>query len=160
MRLGASFVGYNRWANEKISAASRELSDADLRRENTGVSFSSIFETLDHILAAQHIWLGRWKGTPRTRVVSNDLNDLAARLNESHSELEEFVGTLSDEDWVKVIDYVDSEATPHRRRLGDLITHLVNHGTHHRSEAAALLTAAGHSPGDLDYLYFLPEEAS
>jgi uncharacterized damage-inducible protein DinB len=37
------------------------------------------------------------------------------------------------------------------------MAHLVNHGTQHRTEAAALLTDFGHSPGDIDLIYFLDE---
>jgi uncharacterized damage-inducible protein DinB len=41
--------------------------------------------------------------------------------------------------------------------LWQMIAHVVNHGTQHRSEAAALLTQAGVSPGDLDMVDFVVE---
>jgi uncharacterized damage-inducible protein DinB len=40
-----------------------------------------------------------------------------------------------------------------------MLVHVVNHGTQHRSEAAALLTQAGRSPGDLDLIFFGEERA-
>jgi uncharacterized damage-inducible protein DinB len=43
------------------------------------------------------------------------------------------------------------------RLLGHLMAHVVNHGTQHRSEAAAILTGLGRSPGDLDLSLFLTE---
>ena len=39
--------------------------------------------------------------------------------------------------------------------LWQALAHVVNHGTQHRSEVAALLTAAGHSPGDLDMVDYI-----
>jgi uncharacterized damage-inducible protein DinB len=44
-----------------------------------------------------------------------------------------------------LLDHVD-EGVP----IWQMILHVTNHGTQHRSEAAALLTEIGHSPGDLD----------
>jgi uncharacterized damage-inducible protein DinB len=37
------------------------------------------------------------------------------------------------------------------------MAHVVNHGTQHRSEAAAMLTEFTHSPGDIDLIMFLRE---
>jgi uncharacterized damage-inducible protein DinB len=38
--------------------------------------------------------------------------------------------------------------------------HQVNHATQHRSEAATMLTRLGCSPGWLDVLYFVDQEAA
>ena len=41
-----------------------------------------------------------------------------------------------------------------------MLVHVVNHGTQHRSEAAAILTAEGHSPGELDLFNYAEEQAA
>jgi uncharacterized damage-inducible protein DinB len=39
--------------------------------------------------------------------------------------------------------------------LRGALVHVVNHGTQFRSEAAVALTEYGHSPGDLDLIFYL-----
>ncbi len=36
-----------------------------------------------------------------------------------------------------------------------MLAHVINHGTQHRSEAAALLTDAGRSPGEIDMIFYV-----
>lgn len=41
------------------------------------------------------------------------------------------------------------------RFVWQMIARVLNHGTQHRSEAAYLLAGYGHSPGDLDFNYYV-----
>jgi uncharacterized damage-inducible protein DinB len=43
-------------------------------------------------------------------------------------------------------------SSPESAPIWQVLAHVVNHGTQHRSELARYLTVCGHSPGDLDLL--------
>jgi uncharacterized damage-inducible protein DinB len=61
--------------------------------------------------------------------------------------------------WLAEIDGAWLARTDDGVPFWQMLAHVVNHGTQHRSEAAALLTAAGHSPKDLDMIFFSEELA-
>ena len=52
---------YNRWMNDKLYAVAEKLTDEE-RKKDRGAFFGSIHRTLNHLLVADRIWLGRFTG--------------------------------------------------------------------------------------------------
>jgi uncharacterized damage-inducible protein DinB len=68
-----------------------------------------------------------------------------------------YLATLQDEDMTNLVRYTIPSGEQRERVLWHCLVHVVNHGTQHRSEAAAMLTEYGQSPGDLDFTLFLSQ---
>ena len=68
-----------------------------------------------------------------------------------------YVASLKDEDMENHFHYTTETGIKRDRVLWHCLLHVVNHGTQHRSEAAAILTNFRASPGDLDFTVFLNE---
>ncbi len=62
---------------------------------------------------------------------------------------------LSDSALENVMRYRSTLDKEYVAPLWQVLLHLANHGTQHRSEVAAELTRAGRSPGDLDYMVYI-----
>lgn len=161
LKLVRAFYDYNEWADGHVLAAAGGLSAEDFSRE-TGTSFGSVETNLAHVVAAQVIWLSRWKTGVNPKPVL-DVQDVHGydvirdAFDESHAELREYVDGLTDEAVGGNMVYRDSSGSQFDRPLWHLMVHLVNHGTHHRAETAMALTAMGCEPRPLDYSFFESE---
>lgn len=154
---------YNYWANERILRAAEKVSDAGFIAP-TSHSYGSLRGTLAHVLAAEWIWLSRWQGVSLTVLPGESdfptLTSIRGRWREEEQKMRRFVASLGENDLPRVINYTNTKGKPYARPLWQMLAHVVNHGTQHRAEAAAILTDLGHSPGDLDMTVFLDERQS
>ena len=161
--LLSTMYAYNDWANARILDTAARL-DPDQYRADHGASFGSVHDTLVHIMGAQWLWLSRWQGTsPRALPSPDAFADLPAvrrRWAEIDADTRAFVAGLTrPEQLDRVVEYVNTEGQRWAYPLWQQMVHQVNHGTQHRSEVAMILTRCGHSPGWLDFLYYMDVRA-
>lgn len=151
---------YNSWANARILRAASKLSEDQYLAPGT-FPHGGLRGTLVHTLFAEWVWRLRWLGSPPSvRWKPEEFPTVASlktRWLAEETLLMEFVDSLTDSRLEVEFDYISTEGSPHRRVLWESMVHLVNHGTQHRSEAAAMLTEMGQSPGDIDLIVFLNE---
>jgi len=151
---------YNQWANAKILNAASNLTSEQFLAPSS-FPHGGLRGTLVHTLFAEWIWRHRWEGTsPVVRLKPEDFptfESLRSRWADEEKLLMTFVDKVTDERLNSHFFYTNTRGDPFERILWQVMVHVVNHGTQHRSEAAALLTDFGNSPGDIDLVYFLSE---
>jgi uncharacterized damage-inducible protein DinB len=151
---------YNRWANQRILTTAEKVS-ADQFAAHTTFSWGSLRGTLVHMVDSEFGW----------RVLCQDnllqgfdvlteanlptLEAIRRRWAEEEQAMSDYLTSLRDEDLLSIVSYTTDEGIHRERVLWHALFHVVNHGMQHRSEAAAMLTDYGYSPGDLDFTLFL-----
>ena len=149
---------YNNWANSRILDAAENLTEEQFLAP-ASYPHGGLRGTLTHILFAEWLWRLRWQGeSPTVRMKPEDFvtfNSLCVRWVQEEKLLMDFVDGLKEEKLDNTFNYYTTEGEPLQRILWQAMAHVVNHGTQHRSEAAAMLTELGYSPGDIDLMLFL-----
>ena len=156
----ATIFEYNYWANKRILNAASKTS---LEQLVAPAAFprGNLRATLIHILDAEYGWrLLLQHGQQAPDLTEEELPTLASieeRWAQEEADMRAYLARLGDEDLLTVIRYTNPEGIKRERVRWHGLYHAVNHGTQHRSEAAAMLTDYGQSPGDLDFTVFLSE---
>ena len=151
---------YNKWANDRTLESLDALSDEQFTR-NLGSSFSSIQTTAAHIAGAEWIWLSRWKGTSPAAmpewVKSPSLIELKSKFAELEAERAAWMSSLTDGDITRPISFRLLNGTETSAPLEPQFQHLVNHGTYHRGQVAAMLRQVGATPAGTDLIRWIRE---
>jgi uncharacterized damage-inducible protein DinB len=158
-----SLYDYATWANDKVLAQVAELSD-DAYRRPMAAQTRSVHDTLVHLVSAEWRWYEAWRGGA---FVPADLNaealDTLAALRSRWADLAELrhahLGSLSEADLDEQLQRTRGWRTLSFIRWQAMAT-VVLHGVQHRAEIAEYLTAAGRSPGDLDFILYVASRPS
>ena len=149
---------YNQWTNAKILNTAAQVTKEQYLAM-ASFPHGGLRGTLVHALFAEWIWRNRWEGTsPTYRLNPEDFptfESLHGRWLDEEKQLMVFAASITDEKLNDTFTYTNTAGKPCTKILWQAMVHLVNHGTQHRTEAAAILTDLGHSPGDIDLIYFL-----
>ena len=158
--LAQDLAAYNVWMNEKIYTCASKLADAD-RKLDRGAFFGSVHGTLNHILLADKLWMGRFTGEPFSVPaldveLHSDFLELQKDRVATDKAITAYAAALTREKLATDLHYTSMvNPEPRRYELWLAVAHFFNHQAHHRGQISTLLHQAGIDPGVTD-LVFLP----
>jgi uncharacterized damage-inducible protein DinB len=156
---------YNVWAMRRLLDAVGTLGDADYRRD-CGLFFRSVHGTLNHLLVGEHLlWFRRFAEGASPKVVLNeevetDRQRLAQRLGDGAAAWLPLIERWDDARLAGTLDYTTTRGQAVSLPFALTLAHVFNHGTHHRGQISAALTAMGAPCPELDLVYLLQAEAA
>jgi len=158
---------YDRWANARVIDAAAALAPEQFTKD-LGGSFSSVRDTLLHILAGEWIWLNLWKHpSPDAEFLVNlrtrresvfaptgfpDISSVESKWAEIERDQTDFLSGLTDADLEKMFPSRGGEL-----RLVRLMQHLANHSTYHRGQISLMMRQLQAKPAPTDFHLFLTE---
>ena len=149
---------YNRWANARLLDAASKLTPEQYSRDLQS-SHRSVRDTLAHILAAEWIWLERWKGvSPNALLMPSEFPTvelLETRWAVVEGDYTEFIKGVTDGSLATVIAYTNTRGEEYAYPLGQMLQHVMNHSSYHRGQVTTMLRQLGAEVNPVDLLVFM-----
>jgi len=169
----ALLARYNADMNRKLYDAAAQLPPGELAADRKAF-FGSLHGTMNHLLAADTIWLKRFSTHPAdfpalqathalpqpaslTQSFGTDLPALRACREQLDAIILAWAPQVTEADLAHTFEYRSMRGDAYRRHFGDVVLHFFNHQTHHRGQASTLLSQAGVDIGVTDLLVWTPE---
>lgn len=153
--------GYNRWAGRRTLIAARALAIDDFLRP-MGNSFSSVRDTLAHILGAEWIWLERWQGRSPKALLDPatfpTVQSLESRWEKLELDQMQFIEALTPQRLREELAYINLRGERYSYPLWQQLVHAVNHSSYHRGQVTTLLRQLGAEAVSTDFLVYFDEK--
>lgn len=140
---------------QRLLALARALPE-DVYRARIDYSYESIHNTFSHLLSASQLWRNVIANTRPSLLRSEDIagiDALASLFEIEHKGWQELIATFDDATLLGTIE----RQTPFGSvvlTIWQTLQHVILHGMGHHTELARMLTEAGQSPKDIDFLFY------
>ena len=156
-----TLVSYMFWADLRVLDTCEKVSSEDfVRLISPDPGWHSLRGTLVYALDTAYGWRAALQGIEDVGVIDEkrfaDAASLKNRWEEEKDSWLAYVSELTDDD----LNEIWWSHGKSQRKRWQTIMHVINDATHHRSEAAAMLTGYGQSPGDLDFDQYIVDVMS
>ncbi len=156
-RYCRTMAQYNQWQNNGLRDIVKSM-DEDALRLDRGAFFGSIWNTLNHLLWADQLWMARFDGgdgpsvdAARHTDVTTDPAQWDQLRAATDARILDWAASVETDDLEGDLTWYSGMSQRDLTKPKALcITHFFNHQTHHRGQLHAMLTASGQSPIDTD----------
>ena len=159
-----TLLDFHYWALHRALDAARQLTPEQFTRD-LGSSFKSIRDTMAHLYSAEWAWYQRWHGTSPTAHLSFDQFPDVASVREAWAAQEKkmraFLESLAEADVTRIIEYRALNGSPGSSSIGEMVQHVVNHGSYHRGQLTTMFRQLGATPAkSMDLIGYFREHAT
>lgn len=153
---------YNIWATNRLCHHLERVSDEDFYKD-IGLYFKSIFGTVNHLLLGEHyLWYPRFAegispALKLTDIVEPSKEKCLLQLQQKSYQWIAFIESLTQPRLDGLLTYRRVNGEELSLPFAATLMHVFNHGTHHRGQITAAITALGYECPELDLVYMLSE---
>jgi uncharacterized damage-inducible protein DinB len=151
---------YLYWARDRVLAATDGLSEEEYSRD-IGFTYHSVRGILAHMASGEAIWLPRAWGEQPAFVREEEVPTVGAlreRWGVEEAKQRAYLAKLTDDEAASSVTFKGRDGNDRTMPVWQILTMAFHHSVQHRSEAAEALTMLGHSPGDVDLLFYTREK--
>jgi uncharacterized damage-inducible protein DinB len=136
---------YDSWANREELRVLSALSDPP----------APAIKLLNHIVAAQWLWLDRLQQNPQRTAVWPELSlaECDTQLRELDGAWQSYLGGLADNNLAADCSYKNSKGEPWTSKTLDILTQLLLHAAYHRGQISTEIRRNGNLPVPTDYIH-------
>ncbi len=154
---------YNQWAWRQVFPSLAQLPDPAYKAARP-FFWQSLHGLMVHAVAAEFIWLSRLHGESPTSLLQPDefpnFAAIQSRWEVVNANWQTYLAGLADADVTGVVDYRNTRGDAFRLPLRDIVQHVANHATEHRSQMTPILFNLGAPTPPLDYMQFCLQNAA